>query len=119
MVQQDLVASFKSLSIMFEADDDDGHNGSGDDISRWGTPWIHNRSLNAELAQAQSVARVLSERYIKRVLVIRVNSDNGSRRMPENDLKCHTRAKMVPDVIKKVEKNQTPFPQKFLPFLIG
>ena len=109
---QTRIALFKSLAVMFEADDCNGHDNHGDNISRWGTPWTHNRALNAELAQAQSVAKVLSYRYGKRVLVIRVNSDNGSRRMPENDLGCHTRAKMVADIIKKVEKDQTPFPQK-------
>ena len=101
---------------MFEADDGNGHDNHGGAISHWGTPWTHNRALNAELAQAQSVAKVLSDRYGKRVLVIRVNSDNGSKRMPENDFGCHTRAKMVADIINKVEDDQTPFPQNSFRF---
>ena len=66
MIRPDAVCLYRALVVVIEADDFNGHSGGGDyTISRFGTPWTHNRALNAELAQAKDVARVLSERYGK------------------------------------------------------
>jgi hypothetical protein len=110
-VKPDAVLIFKSIVIIFEADEDDGHSASGGgDISKWGEPWQFNRDLNAERAKMQVAASISSARYGKRVLCARINSDNRSIRIPAGDIGCATRAQLLADAIQRIESDTIPFP---------
>lgn len=105
MIRPDMVFLFRTLVLVVEADEANGHSVGGRCINKLGAPWQYSRDLNAELAKMQSAAQALSQTYSRPVMFVRCNSDRTSLRLGDTDLSIRARS-IVEKVIEAAQLNE-------------